>query len=103
MGSLRSFAANHRSLKALVYLIEYVDKTPNMSEQPMSAPLPRQNRGQLVKDRPFRRVAGPGMNWCVSAKAKPQTARSEEVHGSQDEFPWLIHRVGHAVQERLAR
>ena len=29
--------------------------------------------------------------------------RSEEVHGSQDEFPGLVHRVGHAVQERLAR
>jgi hypothetical protein len=56
-----------------------------------------------MKDRAFRLAAGPGMNWHVSVKAKPQTARSEEVHGSQDEFPWLIHRVGHAIQERLAR
>jgi hypothetical protein len=30
-------------------------------------------------------------------------SRSEEVHGSQDEFPGLVHRAGHALQERLAR
>jgi 4-hydroxy-tetrahydrodipicolinate synthase len=30
-------------------------------------------------------------------------AFGEKIHGSQDEFQGLLHRFGHAVQERLAR
>ena len=31
-----------------------------------------------------------------------RSPRTEEVHGSQDEIPGIVHRLGHAVQERLA-
>jgi len=38
-------------------------------------------------------IVRPDMNWRITAKAL-NGARSEEVHGSQDEFPGLIHRLG---------
>ena len=32
-----------------------------------------------------------------------QQARSEKVHGSKDQFSGVLHRLGHALQERLDR
>src|ERR1700722_5398716 len=42
------------------------------------------------------------MNW-VSPVQTARKGRSERVHGSQVEFQRLVHRLGHAVQERRAR
>jgi hypothetical protein len=91
-------------------LIEYVDKITKFAGRPAflrlhhgkiaAAPLARTGPA-----RAFRRLARPGMN-CrelpVLVAGKALNARSEEVHGSEDKFPGFIHRLGHAVQERLA-
>jgi hypothetical protein len=51
--------------------------------------------------RAFRVVLRPDMNVGFS-NGKAATARSEEVHDSQDEFQGVVHCLGHAVQKRLA-
>src|SRR4051794_2234011 len=52
--------------------------------------------------RPFRSDIRPDMNWPTSSSSV-DISRGEEVHGSQDKVPGIIHRLGHAIQKRLAR
>src|ERR1700760_2820588 len=47
---------------------------------------------------PFRPMARPDMY-----DASKPNLRSGGVHGSQDKVPGVVHRLGHAFQERLGR
>src|SRR5664279_3108791 len=112
----------------MLYLIEYVDKILKYAG---TLPCLRQHSGKIaagaalsegspvratkrVKSgicsrataapaQAFRRIVRPDMNGGFQQTAKPRSARSEEVHGSQDEFQGIVHRLGHALQKRLAR
>jgi hypothetical protein len=81
-------------------MIEYVEKIPNT---PGTDDVLRQHRGKIAADarsgRLFRLIVRPDMNYRLS-NGKTAHARSEEVHGSQDEFPGIIHRLGDAIQKR---
>src|SRR5436190_15735266 len=71
-----------------------------------SARSTQSNQALAVAGRPFRDGARPDMNrrsinWF---KRAAETHRAfGETHGSQDEFPRLLYRLGDAVQEWRAR
>jgi hypothetical protein len=88
-------------------LIEYADKI--LKNWVMRCL--RQHRGKIAAGpaeasssvpRPFRLIVRPDMNQVAKERSR-DNARSEKFHDSQDEFPGVIHRLGNAVQKRVAR
>src|SRR3954451_2404218 len=104
MRSMRFLPANHSRGEPYLYSVESADKIPKVrTATVMFAPAARQNRGRCRQT-----SAGPGLSpgrqtrYESYVKAGPQSARSEEDHGSQNKLSGFLHRAGHAVQEWLA-